>query len=80
MATEDNKTTPRPCPEDCSKCSLGQQVYCVTKMVYQLSQRFDNLEARINDSLNNILELLEHVDLPNELSKPMVLGEDGIAQ
>ena len=46
----------RPCPKDCSKCSLGHQVYCTAKMTFDsfavmnaIIQRIDGLTQMVSD-------------------------------
>ncbi len=39
--------TPRPCPQDCSRCSVSQQVYCSTKMLFDLSRAYQEARQQI---------------------------------
>lgn len=35
---------PRPCPQDCNRCGTAQQIFCCTKMLFDLSRA--QMEAR----------------------------------
>ena len=37
----------RPCPHDCGKCSPWQQMYCCTKMVFDLSKSLQEIREEI---------------------------------
>ena len=76
MAKEtDNKTLEevkaKPCPQDCGKCSPWQQMYCCTKMAFDLSNSFDEMKELLNQ-LNSKVDALAS-SLPSktkELSTP----------
>lgn len=35
---EGQQPSPRPCPQDCNRCSISQQVFCCTRMLFDLSR------------------------------------------
>lgn len=51
------KETPRPCPQDCRKCTFAQHAYCAAQMAFGLTVQMDALTekiARIDDIIASL--------------------------
>ena len=67
----DEKPNARPCPQDCGKCSSWQQVYCCTKMTFNLSKVTNEARAEIAALRSEIAELRSTLpEKADELSTP----------
>jgi len=61
----------RPCPQDCSKCGPWQQMFCCTKMIFDLSKNLQIARQEVAQLRAEIAELKKN--MPNqamELSSP----------
>lgn len=58
----------RPCPQDCRMCPMTQQVFCSTKMLFDLSRSQQVLRDQVS-------ELSKEVGTLRDQMKPK--GEDG---
>ena len=38
---------PRPCPQDCRLCGMNQQVFCTTKMLFDMSRAMQALGEQV---------------------------------
>lgn len=59
MSSQSQQTppSPKPCPQDCTKCDPWQQLYCSTKMVYSLSAEVKALRTEVT----SLTESVEHL-------------------
>ena len=60
----------RPCPQDCRKCGMNQQIYCSTQMLFNLSRvaqdtskRISLLELALDDIKEQVQAKQEEVQL-----------------
>ena len=61
----------RPCPQDCGKCSPWQQMFCCTKMVFELSKHFQEARAEVAQLREELSELKQTIPMQvTELSSP----------
>lgn len=63
----------RPCPQDCRMCGINQQVFCTTKMLFDLSRRQQVMEMAVGEitkALIGIQAQLQKKDEAAELSIP----------
>lgn len=63
----------RPCPQDCRMCGISQQVFCTTKMLFDLSRRQQVLEMAVKEitkALIGIQAQLQEKGEATELSIP----------
>jgi len=64
---------PRPCPQDCSRCSTQQHIFCSTKMIFDLSRAFQESrrqQAEIVQAVAEIQERLKPKEQESQLSIP----------
>lgn len=64
---------PRPCPQDCSRCSTQQHIFCSTKMLFDLSRAFQESrrqQAEIVQAVDEIQERLKPKEQESQLSIP----------
>ncbi len=54
---EESKTTPRGCPQDCTKCSLVQHAYCAAQMALNSFPNFDAILAKLSELQEDVAEL-----------------------
>lgn len=69
---------PRPCPQDCSKCSMPQQVYCTSKMLFDLSRAYQEQRqqlASVVSAVAAIREQLKPTAATDQLSIPFSTQE-----
>lgn len=58
----------RPCPQDCRLCGVNQQIFCTTKMLFNLSRTAQEMSQRMS-----IMELT--LDDIKEQLKPKTVEE-----
>ena len=56
----------RPCPQDCAKCLPAQQLFCCTKMAFELSKEIKELK----DDLA-MFKAAEAYSLPTACDQPL---------
>ena len=66
---------PRPCPQDCNRCGTAQQIFCCTKMLFDLSRA--QMEARqqiaaVEKSIADIQMQLQPRENDTQLSIPFI--------
>ena len=64
---------PRPCPQDCSRCTTPQHVFCSAKMLFDMSrviQEQRRQQAEIVMAVAEIREQLRQKDQDVQLSLP----------
>lgn len=64
---------PRPCPQDCSRCSTQQHIFCSTKMLFDLSRAFQESrrqQAELAQAVVAIQEQLKPKEQESQLSIP----------
>ena len=64
---------PRPCPQDCSKCSTPQHIFCSAKMLFDLSRAYQEQRqqsAELAKAVADIQEQLKPKDQEVQLSIP----------
>lgn len=63
----------RPCPQDCRQCSMSQQIFCTTKMLFDLSRAqqvlAQKLEA-VEKTVADIQAQLQPKEKDGELALP----------
>lgn len=67
--------TPRPCPQDCLRCSVSQQVYCSTKMLFDLSRSYQEARqqiASVEAAIAGIQAQLQSTGTDGQLSTPII--------
>ena len=52
---------PRPCPQDCSKCSMPQHIFCSTKMLFDLSRAYQEQRQQNADLAKAIADIREQL-------------------
>lgn len=63
----------RPCPQDCGKCGPWQQMFCCTKMVFDLSRNLQVARQEVAQLKDEIAELRKSMPMANsELSNPEI--------
>ena len=60
---------PRPCPQDCRQCNSEQQLFCTTKMLFDMSRSQQILRDQVN-------ELSQTVGFLKEQLQPKEQGEE----
>ena len=64
---------PRPCPQDCRKCGMNQQLYCTTQMLFNMSRAQQETNKRLSLlelAVDDIKEQLQPKKEEQELSIP----------
>ena len=67
----------RPCPQDCRMCGINQQVFCTTKMLFDLSRRQQMLEMAIGEMAKTLADIqaqTQKKEEATELSIPFAEG------
>ena len=47
----------RPCPQDCRRCSVSQQIFCTTKMLFDLSKAQQAISQKIEAVENTVADI-----------------------
>lgn len=64
---------PKPCPQDCRQCSVSQQIFCTTKMLFDLSRAMQDTSQRLSAlelALDGIKDQLQPKTQDGELAMP----------
>lgn len=57
----------RPCPQDCSKCGPWQQMFCCTKMMFDLSRSLQTARQEVEQLRLEVTELKNK--MPNQATE-----------
>ena len=87
MADQDSKQQPqtaagqaRPCPKDCSKCTMAHQIYCTAKMTFDSFSVMNVIIQRIDVQSSRIAELEQRIEAmqpgATDFSSPLPLEGD----
>lgn len=60
---QSNQQSIRPCPQDCRMCPMPQQIFCATKMLFDLSRSQQVLRDQVS-------ELTKEVGILRDQMKP----------
>lgn len=55
------QTQARTCPHDCGKCHPWQQMYCCTKMVFDLSKSMQEIREEIGQLKAEVYDMKSHL-------------------
>lgn len=69
---------PRPCPQDCSRCSTQQHIFCSTKMLFDLSRAFQEQRRQQAEIVQTVAEIQERLK-PKEQEAQLSIPFDGEA-
>ena len=75
MAQEKETTVQqgRPCPQDCRMCPMTQQIFCSTKMLFDLSRSQQTLRDQMSElskEVGTLREQMKPKDSDGQLSIP----------
>lgn len=62
----------RPCPKDCKRCGLQQQVYCAAQMSFYLVEKVSALQIQIEEQNKNMMIINEQL---NSMKSEQQAGE-----
>lgn len=68
----------RPCPQDCSKCSTPQHIFCSAKMLFDLSRAFQESRRQQAEIVQTVAEIQERLK-PKEQEAQLSIPFDGEA-
>lgn len=65
---------PRPCPQDCSKCSTPQHIFCSAKMLFDLSRVYQEQRQQQAELVKAVADIQQQLKKEQEvqLSLPFV--------
>ncbi len=72
---QNNHQSPRPCPQDCTKCPTQQQIFCSTKMLFDMSRSQQQLRNQMEEMSRTILTLQDQMkpkESDGQLSIPFI--------
>jgi hypothetical protein len=72
-AQQQQQPQARPCPQDCRKCGMNQQLYCTTQMLFNMSRAQQETGKRLSLlelSIDDIKEQLQPKKEDTQLSIP----------
>ena len=75
--TDRQQPQPRPCPQDCSKCSTPQHIFCSAKMLFDLSRAYQEQRqqsAELAKAVADIQQQLKPKEQEVQLSLPFDAG------
>ena len=79
MAEQNNTTTPRPCPKDCRRCGMQQQIFCAAQLGYMQYEQNNILRESFNaleEKLNTLAKKIEAIQCSEaELAIPLSNSE-----
>jgi hypothetical protein len=59
----------RPCPQDCRMCGINQQVFCATKMLFDLSRRQQVLEMAVGEITKALIDIRAQLQKKGEATE-----------
>ena len=72
--------TPRPCPKDCRRCSMAQQICCASMLSFQMYDVMNIVIQRLDTQQQAIAELSDRLNAIQsseaELSAPLPVQPD----
>ena len=74
-APQPGTVQPRPCPQDCTKCMMPQQIFCAVKMLFELSRSQQQLRSQVEElskSVGTIQDQMKLKEAGGQLSIPFV--------
>ena len=71
-ATEAAEQQARPCPQDCRLCGTSQQLFCTTKMLFDLSKAQQRLAQKMEAMEKSVADIQSHLQ-PKEADGELVL-------
>ena len=76
--------TPRPCPKDCRRCSMAQQICCASMLSFQMYDVLNIVIQRLDAQQQTIAELSDRLSAiqssESELSAPLPIQPDLFAE
>ena len=63
---------PRPCPQDCAKCPMPQQLFCSVKMLFNLSREQRDMKSQMELMAETIAALQEQLKPKEQEQVPLV--------
>ncbi len=72
---QSNQQSPRPCPQDCNRCGIQQQIFCSTKMLFDLSRAYQEARqqmASMEAAIAGIQAQLQSAGTDGQLSTPFI--------
>ena len=63
----------RPCPQDCRMCGMNQQIFCSTKMLFDLSRSEQTLHEQVDEltkAVRDLQDCLQPKEQDGDLSIP----------
>ena len=69
-ASQSNQPSPRPCPQDCSRCPVSQQVYCSTKMLFDLSRAYQETRQQLA-AMESVMAAIQSQLQPKDDNAPL---------
>lgn len=75
QSPQSNQASPRPCPMNCALCPMPQQIFCATKMLFDLSRAYQEQRQQLADIALSVATLQSQLqstpDTP-QLSIPFI--------
>jgi len=75
IQTDKTQQGVRPCPQNCSLCSMPQQVFCSTRMLFELSREHQEMKHQLSEMAKVIADIqtqLHPKDADMQMSIPFV--------
>lgn len=63
---------PRPCPQDCAKCLMPQQLFCSVKMLFNLSREQREIKNQMAEMAGTIATIQDQMKSKEQDQVPLV--------
>ena len=63
---------PRPCPQDCAKCPMPQQLFCSVKMLFNLSREQREIKNQMAEMAGTIATIQDQMKPKEQEEVPLV--------
>lgn len=63
---------PRPCPQDCAKCPMPQQLFCSVKMLFNLSREQREIKNQMAEMAGTIATIQDQMKPKEQEQVPLV--------
>jgi len=71
--------SPRPCPKDCRKCSMTQQICCSSILSFRMYDVMNSVITRLDVQSARIAEIesrMKMMQMPDDLAAPAAFQDD----
>lgn len=74
---EARQPQPRPCPQDCTKCTTSQHIFCSAKMLFDLSRAYQEQRQQTAELAKAVADIQQQLKKEQEVQLSIPFAEQG---